>query len=194
MADRRNSATYRAIAHPAGPASELPRTFLSALNRVVAGTGSVAGAARELGVPRRTLRRWLAGENTPSVARQAEVRRRAGLLARRSRLTIAREQRLRRANRVQIVATYRYDGTTRNLTFVMDGGDNYLSMARGTADKAVTAFLAGVKGTDDPGDYSGTSGLFGVLVDAMADYWYRTHFSLGAGDPHGFDVHTVRFG
>lgn len=191
MTDRRNRATYQAIAHPAGPSSE-PMTFRNALTRVVASVGSVQGAARELGVPRRTLRRWLAGENTPAAARQSEVRKRAGLLVRRSRLPPTREVRRRRATRVQIKAIFRYDGTLRDLTFLV-GGSGPTGMLAGTPDRTVSAFLAGAEGRDIPDPVDGGSGLFGPLARGMTDNWYRERFLLGSNDDQGFDVQTVRF-
>lgn len=43
-----------------------------------AGRAGVSGIARALGVPRRTVRRWMAGENTPRGERADQVREAAG--------------------------------------------------------------------------------------------------------------------
>lgn len=192
MSDRRNRATYQAIGHPRGPASE-PSGFLAAIARVVASSGSVAGAARDLGVPRRTLRRWLTGEGKPNITRQVQVETVARQLVRRTRVPAARERRLRAATSVRIVAVFRYDGTTRNLTFHLNGGTGPTDMDPGAAGRTVDAFLAGAEGLDTHDPVDGGSGLFGPLARGMADEWYRERFLLGATDDQGFDVQTVRF-
>lgn len=162
--------------------------FRTSLARVVAASGSVAGAARALDVPRRTLRRWLSGEGAPNAQRRAQVDAAALSLIRRARLTPDREKRLRRARTVTIVAVYRYDANNRpktkprTITFHIGRGGTD-GMARDVVPRLVGGFLAGGSGMD-PG-----SGLFDHLTDAMTDDWYREHFT--ADDEEGWDVDRV---
>ena len=54
-----------------------PATLTQAIASEVQQGGGVSGAARRLGVPRRTLRRWVAGESKPSPARERQIMRRS---------------------------------------------------------------------------------------------------------------------
>lgn len=189
MSDRRNAAVYGALSRGRNARSE-PQGWLLGLNAVVAQAGSVSGAARELDVPRRTLRRWLTGEGLPDPARRARVMSRASMITRRARFHPTTERRIRKAKQVTIVAEYRYDRNNRALFgprtinfYVGSNGDT--GMTAGVGDQLADAFLAGASGTD-PG-----AGLFDVLSAAMTDDWYRDHFQ----DPgsHGWDVEKVIF-
>lgn len=182
MSDQRNTATYRAVTGGRSPRSE-PQGWFKGLTAVVAQAGSVAGAARELGVPRRTLRRWLTGEGVPSKLRQAQVAQAASVITRRARLVPARESRLRKARTVTIVCVFRYDGDTRQVTFhVGQGGST--GMDAGTVGQLINGYLSGEPG-NDPGP-----GLFDHLVAGMTDDWYREQFSA-TGIDEGFNVEKV---
>ncbi len=192
MSDRRNSAAYRAVSGRLGPRGEAGPDFRSRLLRVVAASGSVAGAARDLGVPRRTLRRWLSGESQPPAARRAQVDAAALALVRRARLNPDREKRLRKARTVVIVATYRYDAlkkpgiTPRTITFRL-GANGSDGMRAGAVGLLLSAFLGGTSGDDS---YATQPGLFEPLAYSMTDTWYREAF-LSADAEHGFDVERV---
>jgi hypothetical protein len=179
-----------------------PAGFLVGLNAVVAAAGSVAGAARELDVPRRTLRRWLTGESKPPAARAVQVARRASTITRRARLLPATERRIRRARVVEIKCIYRYDVASavaaaakagqsvrardwsRTIRFHIGAGGT-TGIGDLVASDTIGGFLAGWSGLD-PGP-----GLFQIIADAMTDDWYRQH--MQEHGPQGFDIERVKF-
>lgn len=196
---RRNAATYGALSGGRSARSE-PQGFLAALTAVVAREGSVAGAARSLDVPRRTLRRWLTGEGQPSDLRRAAVVRRASQITRRARLTTGREARILRGRVIEITAAWQYDvandakrrsagkartDNTRVLRFSI-GSSGSTGIDADVRQELVDAFLDGASGTD-PG-----AGLFAVIADAMTDDWYRERFALPTSHGDGWDVQKVR--
>lgn len=201
MSDRRNAATYAALSGGRSARSE-PQGFVPGLNAVVAREGSVAGAARALDVPRRTLRRWLTGESQPPAARRAAVLRRASQITRRNRMPAGRETRIRKARTIVVTAAWQYDvdndaarrkkgkaraDNMREIRFQV-GARHTTGMDPDTPDRLVDAFLAGESGID-PG-----RGLFSIIAEGMTEDWYRERFGLRAGHPEGWIVERVRFG
>jgi len=185
--DQRNQATYRAITGGRSPRTETT-SWSDALAIVVSRIGSVAGAARVLDVPRRTLRRWLAGESQPSAERRRVVQGAVRRLERRQRLTGRRETRLRGATTVRVQGVDRYDGAERDVIFRI-GGRASIALDAGTLDALVDRFLQGGS-ADDGGATAQNSGLFGELVDGMQDRWYRDFFRATDRD-WGCDVYAV---
>lgn len=202
MSDRRNEATYRAITGGRSPHTERQGDWRIGLRLVVdiAG-GNVSAAARALDVPRRTMRRWLAGEGAPRGERRAQVaalaRQYVRRAERRNRLSAGRERRLRAARTVTIAWKYRYDVNTdpnaRERRTVFDiGGTGSTGLAGDTMAALVDAYLAGAEGRDgEPG--ADTGGLFSRIADRMGDEWYRDHMTSTHPDD-GVDINEVRFG
>lgn len=195
MSDRRNEAVYRAITGGRSPRTE-QATWMDGLRFVVGLTGgNVSAAARALDVPRRTLRRWLAGEGVPPAHRRAQVARMAGGMVRRQRLPEGRERRLRRARSVIVKAYYRYDRTrynadARDITFRV-GDDSPTGLNAGVMGDVIERYLAGGEATDESArGFNG--GLFGPIAAAMGDEWYREHMQTDHPE-EGFDVFQVRF-
>ena len=133
------TAIYRSFAHRS-PNTE-PTSFGDALGWFVkAAGGNVSAAARLAGVPRRSMRDWLAGTSTPGPERRAHVAATAQLSERRARLAPGREKRIRALDgpgATSLVGTYNYDGDEREVligpylddTTIPDMLDAYLSGA-----------------------------------------------------------------
>lgn len=168
-------ALYRAVSGRS-PETE-PRSMTAALAVFVRHAGSVAGAARLAGVPRRTMRDWLSGKHSPRGDRRNVVIQAAVKVERRGRLRPGRERRLRAGGEgnVHIAGRYRYDEHGRGS---VDLG-RYLQA--GAIDAVIDAYLDGADG-DQLGD---------VLADHIADpaqFYART---LRSDDPQGWEIHRV---
>jgi hypothetical protein len=205
--DERNERAYRAVSgrSPRTEPKPAPTTldFHGSLNLLYARIKSQNRLAEVLGVPRRTLRRWLAGE-TPSRTGPDRVRREtiensakaiirrddhAALQAqRRSRLTPAKERKARGAQAIEVKGTLRYDGDKRTIKFMVGASDGLDS---GVPDAIVDAFLDGASADD--GAHVQNEGLFAPVAYGMLDEWYRDAFLDRERDALGFDVENVRF-
>lgn len=187
--DERNYRAYRAITGGRSPRSE-PPDFRESLAVLVKAFKSQDKAAAALGVPRRTLRRWMAGENKPAANRRAVVEGAAERLLRRGRLTPKREIKMRTATMVVIKARLRYEdeGGARTMAFKIGGG-NALSLGGSAIEFAVDAFLQGA--TADDGPEHQNAGIFAPIADGMIDEWYRETFQDPMPDALAFDVESV---
>lgn len=140
--------------------------------------GSVRAMATLMGVPRRTLRDWMAGA-TPSAARRKAVADSARLSARRERLRPGRENRLRASDSsdVTIVAVYNYDGGDARTVRIGD----YLDPD--TINQVVDAYLDGAS----PDELR--TGFASNIQDPTG--FYERTFALPASDEHGWTVTRV---
>ncbi len=151
-------------------------TFAKALGWLRNRNPSTAAMARSLGVPRSTLRRWLAGTSTPRSHRQDSIVNAIRSAQRRLRLTPGRERRLRRAEtgEIKMVARYRYDPP--NLWRTVDIG-RYLDPAM--RKELVDSYLAG--GTADD--------FHAIFHDNILDAgFYAQTFDPDIGYGNGWDV------
>jgi hypothetical protein len=209
--DKRNDQTYRAVCgkSPRTEPSPAPTTldFHGSLNLLYGRVKSQNKLATMIGVPRRTLRRWLAGE-TPTRTGNDRARRQlveesarrlikvddmAAITAvRRGRLTPTRETRVRGSRTVHITAWLRYtdEDEPRELTFVV-GDSGAHGLASWVMHAVVDDYLNGA--TADDGPEVQNEGTFAPIAYAMTDEWYREAFLERAPDALGFDVVTVKF-
>lgn len=196
MTDFRNEATYRAITGRSPRTESAGASWQAGMRLVVSlAGGNVSAAARALDVPRRTMRRWLAGESTPPADRRAQVARLALQVVRRDRLKPPRERRLRRAKTIVVKCRYRYDPpdeeSRREIVFRIDGEGNHTSTRTDVMEQVLARYLGGAPATDDShADHLG--GLFAPIADALQDDWYSEHFHSTHAE-EGFDVYEVRF-
>lgn len=185
MTDHRNEAVYRYLTGGRSPRTE-PRGWLASLTVVVGATGSVSAAARALDVPRRTMRRWLAGEGQPDSGRRDIVMNAVARATRRDRMPAPRERRVRAAKTITITGVDRYDDAPRTVTFKLGGGTT--GLRAGALDRVVDAYLAGGEATDG-GSQMGR-GLFAIIADSMQDSWYQRFFHSDAPD-NGNDIERI---
>lgn len=190
MSDRRNAATYRALTGTS-PRTEPRFGFDASLSLFVRMLGSQQRAADALGVPRRTLRRWVAGESKPRADRRAQVEGVARRIIRGTRINARRQARMRAAATIRIIGSDRYDGQERDVTFRVGLSGATSGLAAGTPGELVDAFLAGVS-ADDLGLDAQNSGLFARIIRGMTDTsgFYQEFFSSTAPD-WGVDVVKV---
>lgn len=192
MADRRNSATYRAITGGRSPRTET-RGWMEGLHFYVNAMGGKAQAARQLDVPRRTLRNWLAG-TMPPPERKARITSLVVRAQRRGRLDAKREARLRNAKTIRIEGKDRYNGEDRKVTFQI-GESGSTGIAADVMDRLINSYLAGGEALDNPSESSdlfggGGRGLAAIIADSISDDWYREFFQ--ATDPDwGVDIDKV---
>lgn len=199
MSDERNEQAYRAVTGKS-PATEPAHDFARSLGLLVRSfggqqrTADALGAAMGQTIPRRTLRRWLAGENRPNAARRQLVEQAAALLVRRQRLDRKREARIRRARTVIVKARMRYrdEGAARTIKFSV-GGPQSTRLDPGAIVALVDAYLAGATAADGPGDQN--SGIFAPLVAGMDQTPDGYADMFREEDPRGlaFDVEHVAF-
>lgn len=209
MSDQRNEATYRAVCgrSPFTEPKPAPTTldFTGSVNLLYARVKSQPALSAMLGVPRRTLRRWLAGEVPGRTALDRQRRdlvegaaRRliatqdnaAVVAVRRGRLSLTRETSIRNKRNVHIIAVNRYDATRRHLKFTI-GGDASTGLHEGTIDAAVDAYLNGATALD--GGVHQNVGVFVPIVYGMTDSWYREAFLNDELDGLAFNVEKVTF-
>lgn len=207
--DERNERAYRAISgrsprtEPAPAPTNLD--FTGSLNLLYSRVKSQNKLADILGVPRRTVRRWLAGE-VPGRSAKDKARRdlvegsakgiiarddhAAKQAARRSRLTPAREKKIRGAHTVVIVCRLRYEdeGGTRTVSFEVGSS---AGLDAGAVDGAVDAFLNGATAEDR--EEVQNEGIFAPIAYGMGDDWYREAFLDREPDALAFDVESVKF-
>lgn len=206
--DERNAQTYRALTGRSPRTEPQPAPtvldFHASLNLLYGRVKSQNRLSDMLGVPRRTLRRWLAGE-TPSRTGSDRARRElieesakrlirtddtaATTAVRRARLTPALEAKARGAVKVMISGTLRYSGEDRHLTFVVGGGADGLYAGFGA--QVVNDYLNGATALD--GAEVQNEGIFAPIAYAMTDEWYREAFLEREPDALAFDVTRVRF-
>lgn len=142
-------------------------------------SSSVAGAAREAGVPRSTFRGWLHGRQ-PSASRSGAVVGAAVSAQRRSRMSAAREDRIRGIGveyDVEIGGTYEYDGRQRAIAI-----SSYLDPI---GDDLADAFLDGE-------DLEVLARTFWAGISGAP--FYETHMDPNAPAGQGFDWFYVRVG
>jgi hypothetical protein len=221
--DQRNDKTYRAIAQRSPGTEPAPTkappanlSFTDALAFLYGRVPSQNRLAGILGVPRRTLRRWLDGaQPTAKDDRRRIVQESANRLVdaerakirqdntahtravRRARLSAQRERKLRGATKVIVKARMRYGNEeTRTIVFhVGQGGST--GLRAGAVGDAIDAYLAGK--TADDGPWRQNEGIFAPLVDAMTDPagddGYPGFFRDTGPPPEtlGFDVEAVTF-
>lgn len=205
--DERNARTYRALTgkSPKTEPNPAPTTldFHGSLDLLYGRVKSQNQLAGMLGVPRRTLRRWLAGQ-TPSrtgpdrqrreaieesARRLIKVDDHAAITAvRRGRLSPSRENKVRGAGVVAITAWMRYgdEGSAREITFHV-GTD----LAPGALDAMISDYLDGATTSDGPEVQN--EGVFAAIGAGMTDEWYREAFAERAPDALAFDVTKVSF-
>lgn len=208
-ADKRNEQAYRALTGKSPRTEPRPAPtvldFHASLNLLYGRVKSQNRLSDMLGVPRRTLRRWLAGE-TPSRTGSDRARRElieesakrlirtddtaATTAVRRGRLTAPREAKVRGATLVTIAATLRYDGGDERVLTFRIGADS-TGLFPGFGDQVVDAYLNG--GTAMDGPEVQNEGVFAPVAYAMVDEWYREAFLERAPDALAFDVTKVRF-
>lgn len=212
--DERNERAYRAVSGRSPRTEPQPAPtnldFHGSLNLLYARVKSQNRLAEILGVPRRTLRRWLAGEQPNRTQGDRERRalvegsaRRiiandddaAKQAARRGRLTPQRERKIRRATGIQLKVRMRYEGRgddERTLKFRFtadpDIGDGIAAIV---PDAVVDAFLNGA-GAEDGAEVQ-NEGIFAPIAYGMNDEWYREAFLDREPDALAFDVENVRF-
>jgi hypothetical protein len=174
-------ALYRAISNGRSPHTE-PNTLDRALRWYVKQAGSVAGAARLAGMPRRSFRDWLDGKSRPRGGRSSALIAGAIRGERRARLTRGREKKLRQLDpqdwRLE-GAVYTYDGVERNEVLIGHwmGGDPINAL--------VDAFLGG----------SSIHELRGVFVDHIQGApFYEETMQHPAGHEHGWTVEIFDLG
>lgn len=182
-------ALYDRITNGRSPRTE-PATLGAALAVIVGNAGSVAGAARMMGVPRRTFRDWIskgyAGKPTGAGGtRNGEVIRAALRIERRARLPRGRERRLRNTppSSVTIDGTYEYrgrGGAREEKRYAVAVGDY---MRPGTLGDVLDAFLDGAS-LDELGD------TFAAGIDDPHGFYSDT---LDSGHEHGWDVDEVNW-
>lgn len=171
--------TYSAIS-TRGMSTE-PSSWAGALGWFVrAAGGNVSAAARMAGVPRRSMRDWVAGVSRPKGPRAAALIQTAKVSERRARLKPGREARLRNGTpaNITLVGTYNYDGG--NPRTVLIG--NY--MDDDALDELVDAYLSGA----DAGE------LREVFADQITNDpsgFYERTMRRGPGDSHGWTVQVV---
>lgn len=164
-----------------------PRTFRDAVDYWLARAGSVSGAARLAGVPRRTYRDWLTGARPRDPQRAAGIVRGAILDDRRTRLPRSRERRLRAADvaDAQLVGRYNYDSAATQLGSA--NTDRRVDIGKYMADDAigelVDAYLAGA-GAEELRE------LFASLVTEDPTDFYRSTLRRDPGDDHGWTVRS----
>lgn len=180
-------ALYSAITKGRSPRTE-PSTLPAALAVIIGAAGSVAGAARAMGVPRRTFRDWIekgyAGKPTGTGGtRNSEVVRAALRIERRNRLPRGREQRMRNTppSTVTISGTYMYRGRDNKLEDRRDSVDVGQYLQAGTLGAVLDVFLDGGS-LDELGD------TFAAGIDDPTDFYSDT---LSSDDAHGWDVDGV---
>ncbi len=172
-------ALYGAIAGGRSSTSE-PGTFADAVAWFVAAAGSVAGAARLAGVPRRTFRDWVSGKGT-------KPGRASGLIAaakqgeRRRRLTRDREQRLRntRPRDVHVSGSYNYDTPPIERSNIAIGQ----FLRSGAIDDVIDAYLAG-------GDEDELRETFADAIDDPRDFYGPTMHNPSS-DEHGWTITSL---
>lgn len=159
------------------PSTE-PTSFADAMSYFLGlAGGNVSGAARLAGVPRRTMRDWLAGKGLGprSQARRDGVKKSAQLSARRDRLGARKEARIRDKDpgECTLKATYNYDGgDPRNVLI-----GHYLT--HDAYDQLGDAYLDGA----DPDD------LRELFADMITDApFYAETMRNPQTDPHGWTV------
>jgi hypothetical protein len=209
VTDQRNGRAYRALTgrSPRTEPNPAPTSldFTASLNLLYGRVKSQTKLADILGVPRRTVRRWLAGE-VPGRTEQDKARRdlvegsaksiirrddnAARQAVRRSRLPIKREAKVRAARTITIVGTLRYEGTERTMKFVV-GDNGSLGVDGGAVDQLVDAYLNGASADD--GALRQNDGIFAPIAYGLTDDWYREAFLDTAPDGLGFDVSKVTF-
>ena len=172
---------YRSFAHRS-PNTE-PTSFADAVGWFVkAASGNVSAAARLAGVPRRTMRDWVAGKPT-SDERRAQIVASAQMSERRARLAPGREKRLRALDgpgATSLVGTYNYgDGDEREVLI-----GPYLD--EGTIPDMLDAYLSGASPED--------------LRERFADHitndptgFYPRTLALPPSDDHGWVVRRFSF-
>lgn len=212
--DKRNEKVYRAVSGRSPKTEPKPAPtvldFHQSLNLLYGRVKSQNQLAGMLGVPRRTLRRWLGGE-TPgrtaqdrqrrdlvegSAARLIRTQDDAALVAvRRGRLSLNREAKIRGAHAVEVDATLRYgDGDDhRKIRFTIGGG--FTGLAPGVMDAAVDAYLNGATTQDGPQwqNHGGFAPIVDAMTDPQGDDGYPGMFRETEPDALGFDVTGVRF-
>lgn len=207
--DERNERAYRAVSgrSPRTEPKPAPTTldFHASLDLLYAWVKSQNRLADILNVPRRTLRRWLAGE-TPGRTQQDRARRELvegaarGIIARddnaavqaerRRRLTLARERRVRNAHTIVVTCRLRYEdeGGSRTIRFAVGSS---AGVDAGAVDAVVDAYLNGATAND--AEEVQNEGIFAPIAYAMGDDWYREAFLDREPDALAFDVESVKF-
>lgn len=209
-ADERNGRAYRALTGRSPRTEPTPAPtnldFHGSLNLLYARVKSQNRLAEILGVPRRTLRRWLAGE-TPGRTSADRARRELvegsarGIIARddnaarqaerRKRLTPQRERKVRNAGRIVVTAWMRYGGGEPDPRIITFHVGSSAGVDAGAVDDAVDAYLNGA--TADDGAEVQNEGIFAPIAYGMGDEWYREAFLDRDPDALAFDVESVRF-
>jgi hypothetical protein len=165
-----SDALYRWLTGGRSPATE-PNTLPKALGRIVAGAGSVSGAARLLDVPRSTVRGWIAGRRPKGNAAAVVVQTAVGM-ERRDRLRPGRERRLAAQGRVTFEGQQKGRPGGRTVTLSEDG----LYLRGGTIRAVIDAFLSGAP----------IAALGVALHRGITDDFYRAMFHPrheGGGSP-----------
>lgn len=175
---------YRAIAGRS--INTEPSTFSDALSWFMRKGGNPSAAARLAGVPRWTMRDWLAGKGLGprSAARRDALVESARLSERRARLGPKKEARIRAAGGgaiydIQVTGSYNYDGasSTRPAITISD----YMESDAG--EQLVDAYLSGA-GPDE------LRTLFAnLIVDAP---FYAETMGLPPGSEHGWWVTDLK--
>lgn len=171
--------TYAAIAQRS--MNTEPSSWTAALGWFVkAAQGNVSAAARLAGVPRRSMRDWLAGISRPKGPREADLIRSAQLSERRARLRPGRETRLRNGTvgNVTVVGIYNYDGGNPRTCHVGK------FMEPDAVDQLVDAYLAGA-------DEEQLREVFADQITQDPTGFYAQTMARGPNDDHGWTVHTV---
>lgn len=207
--DERNERAYRAVSGRSPRTEPMPAPtnldFHGSLNLLYARVKSQNRLAEILGVPRRTLRRWLAGEQ-PSRTQQDRERRElvegsarsiiarddnaATQAERRKRLTPVRERKIRGAHTIVIRARLRYEdeGGARTISFEVGSS---AGVSAGVPDAVVDAYLNAA--TADDREEVQNEGIFAPIAHGMGDEWYREAFLDRDPDALAFDVENVKF-